>query len=69
MWTWETSWTLTIRVDINSQDVKDVIVKGQRYGNEIIMGFENWLKRVPGFREAIEARRMKREERKIVQIA
>ena len=30
--------------------------------------FENWLKWVPGFREAIEARRMKKEERKIGQV-
>ena len=43
--------------------------QGQRYRTEILKGFENWLKRVFGFKEAIEARRMKREEKKIGQIA
>ena len=42
--------------------------QGQRYDSKRLRGLENWLKRVPGFREAIEARRMKIEERKIGQI-
>ena len=50
-------------------EVKCLGKQGQRYESEKLKGFENWLKQVPGFREAIEARRMKREEIKISQIA
>ena len=30
--------------------------EGVRYGNEAVKSFENWLKRINGFREALMAR-------------
>ena len=36
--------------------------QGVRYGSEAVKSFENWLKRVPGFREAVVARQQKKEE-------
>ena len=47
-------------------EVKCLGKQGQRYESEKLKGFENWLKWAPWFREAIEAKRMKRAERKIV---
>ena len=36
--------------------------QGVRYGSEVVRSFENWLKRVPGFREAVNARQQQTEE-------
>ena len=54
---------------LGHMEVKCQGKEGQRYRSEILKGFENWLKRVPGFREVVKARRVKREEKKIGQIA
>ena len=35
---------------------------GVRYGSERVRSFQNWLKRVPGFRKAVNARQQKKEE-------
>ena len=43
-------------------EVKCEIKQDVRYGLELVKGFENWLKRVPGFREAVNARQQKKEE-------
>ena len=40
-----------------------------RYGSEAVRNFENWLKRVNRFREALEARRKERDEIRLGQIA
>ena len=34
--------------------------QGVSYGSEVVRSFENWLKRVPGFREAVNARQQKK---------
>ena len=41
---------------------------GVRYGSEAVRSFENWLKRVPGFREAVNARQQKKEEMRSAKI-
>ena len=36
--------------------------EGLRYGSEAVKSFEHWLKRVPGFREALFSRHQKKED-------
>ena len=36
--------------------------QGVRYWSEAVRSFENWIKRVPGFREAVNARQQKKEK-------
>lgn len=33
-----------------------------RYGPEVVKTFENWLRRIPGFREQLKARQQKKED-------
>ena len=42
--------------------------QGVRYRSETVRSFENWLKRVPGFREAVNARQQKKEEMRSAKI-
>ena len=49
-------------------EVKFLGKQGQRYENEKINGLEDWLKNVPRFREGIEVRRLKVEQKKVGQI-
>ena len=39
-----------------------------RYGSEAVKSFEHWLKRVPGFREAVASIQQKREEMRSARI-
>ena len=39
-----------------------------RYESELVRSFENWLKRVTGFREAVNARQQKKEEMRSAKI-
>ena len=42
--------------------------QGVRYGSEAVRSFENFLKRVPWFREAVNARQQKKEEMRSAKI-
>ena len=37
-------------------EVKCGVKQEVRYGSELVKDFENWLKRIPGFREALNTR-------------
>ena len=37
-------------------EVKFTVKEEVRYGLEVVKTFENWLKRIPGFREQLKAR-------------
>ena len=39
-----------------------------RYGPEIVKTFENWLKRIPEFREQLNARQQKKEDMRATKI-
>ena len=42
--------------------------QGVIYGSEAVKSFEHWLKRVPGFREALFARNQKKEDMRSARI-
>ena len=42
-------------------EVKCTVKEEVRYGPEVMKNFENWLKRIPGFREQLKARQQQRE--------
>ena len=42
--------------------------QGVRYWSEAVKSFKHWLKRVPGFREAVAARQQKKEEMRFARI-
>ena len=43
-------------------EVKCSSKEGVRYGNEAVRSFENWFKRVSGFKEALAARNQRKED-------
>ena len=49
-------------------EVKCSSLEGLRYERQIVKSFENWLKRITGFREAVQHRNMKKDEKQVIQI-
>ena len=49
-------------------EVKCGVKQEVRYGSELVKDFENWLKRIPGFREALNTRQQKKEEMRSAKI-
>ena len=43
-------------------EVKCGVKQEVRYGSELVKDFENWLKRVPGFREAVNIRQQRKKK-------
>ena len=43
-------------------EVKCTVKEGVRYGLEVLKTFENWLKRIPGFRDQLKARQQKKDD-------